>query len=450
MVKKGKKLFCLGTALFLASSIFTGCGNSNSSSNGKITLTWMAVTQPQEKLIYDKILTKFEKKYPNITVKFITSDANSYTQKITAAVASNTMPDVFYINSGDVRAWVDNNKLLDISKYVSGSEDTVNLKDMWAQSLLNYRYDGKTIGKGDLYAIPRSTGPFAFAYNKTMFEKAGIPLPDPKKPYTWQEFIKVCQELTKDTNGDGKLDQFGTGLNPSCSLQSFVWTNGADWLDKTKTKVTIDNPNFAEALQFFADMQNKYKITPSISDSASLDGYQRWLKGQMAFYPCAPWDLPTFKSLPFDYALIPPPVSPKTGKPATWVQSVGFGISPSSKHPKEATELAMYLAADKDGQQAESDLDLQIPNLMSIAEKSFVNNGKPENRQEFLNIITTYGRKMPSEYTYTSAWYDEFFTDLQPVLDGKITAAAYCKQEQPKMQKLLDDSYKQQKAAKSK
>ena len=65
---------------------------------------------------------------------------------------------------------------------------------------------------------------------------------------------------------------------------------------------------------------------------------------------------------------------------------------------------------------------------------------KPANRQEFLDIVQDYGRAMPAAFTYGAEWYDELWTNIQPVLDGKQTAADYLAEEQPKMQKLLDES----------
>ena len=55
---------------------------------------------------------------------------------------------------------------------------------------------------------------------------------------------------------------------------------------------------------------------------------------------------------------------------------------------------------------------------------------------------------MPNTLTYNGEWYQLFFTDVQPVLDGKMTAADYVKKEQPKMQALLDKAIEQE--AKSK
>ena len=134
-------------------------------------------------------------------------------------------------------------------------------------------------------------------------------------------------------------------------MQAFVWSNGADWLDKTNTKVTIDDPKFAEALQYFADMQNVYKITPSIEDAATLDTYQRWMKGELAFFPVGPWDLATYETLPFDYDLIPYPAG-STGKAATFVGSLGIGVSSNSKSPEMRAKLVTYLTASPEGHAA--------------------------------------------------------------------------------------------------
>jgi multiple sugar transport system substrate-binding protein len=40
-----------------------------------------------------------------------------------------------------------------------------------------------------------------------------------------------------------------------------------------------------------------------------------------------------------------------------------------------------------------------------------------------------------------------FYTDIQPVLDGKKTAAQFVKEEQPKMQSKLDAANQQKKTA---
>jgi len=404
-------------------------------------ITWMNFAQPQEKAIFEKVIAKFEGSHPGTKIKFISVTQDQFGPKIQAAMASNTLPDVFYVGPADIRTYVDNKKILDLTPYVNAAKG-IDIKQVWENGLKKYRYDGKVVGQGALWALPKDLGPFAFGYNKTLFEKAGIPLPNKDKPYTFKEFTEVSKKLTLDTNGDGKADQWGTGLNVRWSFIQFAWGNGADFLDSTQTKVTVTDPKFTEALQYFADMTLKDGITPSMGEAQSLDTYQRWLKGQIAFFPIAPWDLAAFKELKFDYDLIPWPVGKDGMKSATWVGSVGYGVAANSKNPAAAAEFALYLCADPEAQKTMVDMDLQLPNISSLKDAYTSKPGNPANREEYLKIIADYGRGWPAEATYNGVWFDEFWPNIQQVLDGKKTAVQYCKEIEPKMQKLLDAANK--------
>jgi multiple sugar transport system substrate-binding protein len=454
MLKK-KSWFVLTSLILVLSLVLAGCGgskNANSggkgdSGSGNKELTFMFRGGPDEQTAYKNVVKKFEDDHPGVKVKIIVTAADQYATKLKAAITGNKMPDVFYFESGDLKAYVNSGILLNLTPYLDKNEK-VDLKNIWKYGIDLYRYDGNMAGQGDIYGMPKDVGPFALGYNKTMFEKEGIPLPDKDKPMTWDEFVDINKKLTKDTNGDGKPDQYGSGFNVNWALQSFVWSNGADWIDETKTKVTIDDPKFAEALQYFADLQNVHKVTPSIEDSQTLDTYQRWMKGEMGFFPVGPWDMSTYETLPFDYDLIPYPAG-STGKSATWTGSLGIGVSSKSKAPEEAVELVNYLTASREGMEQLVNAKVQIPNLIDMA-KEWANNSttKPANKEEFLQIVEDYGRVLPGHYTYNAEWYNLFFTDIQPVIDGKITAEQYVKEEQPKMQKLLDKAIEQEKKSK--
>ena len=402
-------------------------------------ITWMNYAQPQEKAIMEKVIEKFEKAHPGVKIKFISVTMDQFGPKIQAALAANNLPDVFYVSPEAIRTYVDNKKLLSLTPYVEGAKKSgMNVNDIYENALNKYRYDGKKVGTGDLWALPKDLGPFAFGYNKDLFKKAGIPLPDKDKPYTFAEFTDVCKKLTKDVNGDGKMDQWGTGLNVRWSFIQFAWANGGDFLDASKTKVDIANPKFYEALQYWADHTLKDGITPTMGEAQSMDTYQRWLKGEIAFFPVAPWDLAAFKNLSFEYDVIPWPVGKAGMKSATWVGSVGYGVAANTKHPELAAEFALYLSADKEAMEMMTDMDLQIPNLKSLAPRYVNKPGYPANRQEYIDIINDYGRSWPAEFTYNAVWFDEFWINIQTVLDGKVTAKEYCEKMQPKMQKLLD------------
>lgn len=428
------RILAVAGVIALATATITGCSSGTAAGGDSDTLTFMFRGSDAEKAAYTAAIEQFEKDN-DVTVKIIMTTADEYSTKLKAAITGKQIPDVFYVDPGSVQAYVKSGIIKDITKEV---EATVDLDNVWQYGVDSYRFDGKLMGEGAIYAMPKDVGPFSFGYNKTMFEAAGIPLPSVDDPYTWDEFIDVAKKLTLDTDGDGVLDQWGTGLNAQWNLQSFVWSNGGDWLNDDRTEVTVDSPEFAEALQFFADMQNVAQVTPSVTDAQTLDTYQRWMQGDIGFFPVGPWDVPTYETLDFDWDLIPYPVG-STGETATWVGTLGIAVAESSKNADLATKLAIYLSTDETAQQSLVDAGVQVPNLKDMAD-TWVASATlpPANKQEFLDIVNQDGRALPANTTYSAEWYDELFKNIQPVLDGKQTAADYLAEVQPRMQELLD------------
>ncbi|NKY39443.1 ABC transporter substrate-binding protein [Cellulomonas septica] len=436
-----RKLLAAAAFAVAGTLALTACsgGGDASGDGGDKTITFMFRGGPDEKAAYEAAIAKYTED-TGTKVKVIVTDADQYATKLQAAVAGNNVPDVFYIEQASLQSYVASGVLLDITDQVENSD--VDLSNIWEYGVNSYRFDGEVQGTPDgaIYGLPKDIGPFSFGYNKTMLEAAGIPLPDKDTPLTWDQFVDISKQLTVDKNGDGTLDQWGTGLNVQWNLQSMVWSNGGDWTNEDHTEVTVDTPEFAEALQKFADLTNVEKVTPSASDAATLDTYQRWMAGEIAFFPVGPWDVSVYNDLDFDYDLIPWPTVGDAG-PATWIGSLGIGVSATSKHPDDAAKLVTYLSADPEAQQTLVDANIQIPNLIDVAQEWAAEEGaEPANRQEFLDIAQDYGRAMPAAFTYGAEWYDELWTNIQPVLDGKQTAADYLAEVQPKMQTLLDES----------
>ncbi|MCR6689188.1 sugar ABC transporter substrate-binding protein [Cellulomonas sp.] len=429
----------VATALMGALALTACSGGGGGGEDGDKTITFMFRGGTDEKAAYQAAINRYTED-TGVKVNVIVTDADQYATKLQAAVAGNNVPDVFYIEQASLQSYVASGVLMDITDQVA--ESGVDLDNIWAYGVDSYRFDGTTQGTPDgrLYGLPKDVGPFSFGYNKTMLEEAGIPLPDKDTPLTWEEFVEICKKLTTDTDGDGAVDQWGTGLNVQWNLQSMVWSNGGDWTNADHTQVTVDTPEFAEALQKFADLTNVDKVTPSASDAATLDTYQRWMAGEIGFFPVGPWDVSVYNDLDFDYDLIPWPSVGGT-ESATWIGSLGIGVSATSDHPQDAVNLVTYLSADTEAQQTLVDANIQIPNLIDVAQTwATAADAEPANRQEFLDVVQDYGRAMPAAFTYGAEWYDELWTNIQPVLDGKQTAADYLAETQPKMQKLLDES----------
>ena len=441
--KKPIKFVGLGLSFVIAAGSFVGFQSKpiKSYASSPATLNVLTYTQPQEKVVYQNLEKQYLAKH-NVKINWTFTTGDVYPSKIKASFAANNIPDVFYVAPGDLRAYVNAKRLLPLNSYLK--KLNISTKDIWPQAINRYMYNGTTMGKGTLYALPKDVSAFGFCYNKTLFQKNHIPLPSKTKPYTLQQFLSVCQKLTKDTNGDGKIDQWGAGFDPHWSIEPFIWTCGADFLDKTYTKVTINNAKFQNALQYFVDLTTKYKVTPSYSEAMSLAYYQRFLQGQEGFFACGNWDMGAFNNkstFKYDYDLIPWPVSTATNKSITWTGSLGFCVSNTSANKEEAVKLVKYLSADTITNKALAKAQIQMPNIMSYAKGSYVKDcGITKNVSVFFNYIEKTGRPGPTEYTYNSEWWDQFQTDLPTVLQGKDTVAKFCAAEQPKMQAKLDNA----------
>lgn len=405
-----------------------------------VTIEFMGHGNPDEKKIFEKLISSFEKKYPNVTVKYTSVPPNEYSQKLKTLVGSGKAPDVFYVGGSEFYRFAEAKAILSIQSYIDQTS-LFNPDNIWKQALDRYRYDGSKLGSGDLYALPKDVGPWAFVYNKDLFEKAGVPLPSAKAgEWTWNDMLEAAKILTVDENGDGKPDQYGVG---AYSLESAVWANGGEYIDYETGTVMVDRPEFYEAMQFVADLTLKHKVSPNPEAEKAMNAYTRFLNGKLAMFAMGPWDQPAFWELPFEWDIAAWPASPNTGKTATWLGSMGFAISAKTAHPQEAFDLAAFLSLDENGQRENYQLGQAVPNLIDMANGEFMEMGKaPQNRQVFLDIIQDYGRPDVPSRSKDTQWIDTFLQNASKVWNGEMSAKDWTAEIKPKMQELYDKGNK--------
>ena len=166
-----KKIVGLSLIACLALSMVfmaTGCSSKSSAKKIKVLL----YMQEHEKKIYEKIVADFAEEHKDeiAGIDFEITTQEEYNTKMIAAMTANDMPDVFYIGPESVRSYVDNGRALPLDSYVDASA----VNNLWPAIIGAYRYDGNEVGKGSLYCLPKDLSCFAFAYNKDIFDAAGV------------------------------------------------------------------------------------------------------------------------------------------------------------------------------------------------------------------------------------------------------------------------------------
>lgn len=210
--------------------------------------------------------------------------------------------------------------------------------------------EGKTPTSIPLYGLA-----YNMYYNTTMFKEAGIEKP----PVTWQEFVDTAKKLTKDTNGDGKPDQWGftaSGASVSAnSHQAFVrgLQNGGTLFDKDG-KPTFDSAAQVEGVKQYIDLMATHKVMAP-SDAEITQGSQKidnLINGQAAMLfdqsPVKNFEARGFK----DWGVAPVPMmeAGATGDAGTQSHVAGINLSifKNSKNKENAIKLAGFLTSDEE------------------------------------------------------------------------------------------------------
>ena len=433
--------------------------------NGDKTLNVFLYMQEHEKEIYKGLVEEFVEEHKDEIkeVVFEVTTQDEYNTKMIANMTAGDMPDVFYVGPAAVRSYVDNGYILPLDDYV----DAATVEKIWGTTQEIYRYDGTNVGAGSLYALPKDLSCFAFAYNKDLFDEAGLEYPDPEKPYTYDEFIEVCKALTKDKDGDGETDQWGVANANQFGMTPYLYSNGVKFLNDDMTKVNVaNNEALKNALTFYTDLTLN-GLTPSVDQDTALGGYQRWLDGQIGFYACGTWDIAAFmddSTFPYEWDLCGWPVGPDgDGRSHTWMGSVGYCVSKTTKNPDLCAELIAKLSTDEDGQKAVSGIttghSIQLPNISDLAYGEFLDAVKAEKLPFPTNVRVLFGyfegddhyaaALQETDYTYNGEWFDPFWQGVQNIQRGNITVEDFLTQVEPDMQSALDNAIELQNSAKN-
>ncbi len=195
---------------------------------------------------------EFEKLNPDVKVQVeFLPFQESYT-KTMAAIAAGNPPEVGEQGPDLVTQFASAQELAPLNDVVRGigkDKFIPMAKDAWA-----------TI-KGKVYGIPWYLETRVLFYRKDILEKEGI-----KPPTTWAEWLTAMKALTKDTDKDGQIDQWGSVVSGNGPGLGQLWmilgaTNGGMILNR-QGKVVINSKPMKEALQWLVDLKLKHQVMP--------------------------------------------------------------------------------------------------------------------------------------------------------------------------------------------
>lgn len=319
---------------------------------------------------FQDIVAAFVKAQPNVKVTLTNiPDSGEFLKRLAADFAAKTPPDVFEINYRRFGQFAIKGVLEPVDSYLAKST-VLKGADLYPAALDAFKFRGKQ------YCIPQNLSSLEVYYNKQLFTAANVPLP--KAGWTWNDFLQAARALTKDTNGDGKPDQYGAGIATQIiRLAPFIWAHGGELVDNVErpTKLTLDSGPALEAFQWFVELQTKEHVVPSKEDEATQSSQARFQKGTLAMFfqsrVITPELRQTIKDFEWDVAPMP-----GDKRVATILHSDGYCITSASKN-KEAAWAFTEFANGPEGQKIIVTSGRTVPSLKSVAESALFLNPNP-------------------------------------------------------------------------
>src|SRR5258706_3712752 len=134
-----------------------------------------------------------------------------------------------------------------------------------------------------LQCVPVSASGLVVYFNHDLFAMAG--LPDPGPHWTREEFVADARRLTRDSDGDGRTDQYGLGLAPSLTnLAPFILQLKGSLVDLAPwpTELALGTPIALTATTWLVSLQSQYHVVPAEADELAASSLQRFLDGSLA------------------------------------------------------------------------------------------------------------------------------------------------------------------------
>lgn len=149
----------------------------------------------------DAAIEKFEAEHPNVKVEYTSGiRVEDYTEWLSGQYLLGQEPDVMVILPEDLVIFSDTASLRELDPFMK-QDPEADLSGFYPAALQ------AGADKGKQYALPLECVPQMMFINKTLLQKEHIRIPD--NDWTWDEFYSLCEQLTRDTDGDGIVDQFG-------------------------------------------------------------------------------------------------------------------------------------------------------------------------------------------------------------------------------------------------
>jgi multiple sugar transport system substrate-binding protein len=290
---------------------------------------WQGINPPPNRDVFQKLVDKFNREHPNIQVESLyVGQADRQLPKILTATIGDAAPDLLWFGPMLTGQLVDLNAIVPLDNFWNKSSISQDIDPALRESMEYEQH---------LWSVPFGTNNVGIFYRPSLFKDAGVE----RLPTNWTELRAVAKQLTRDSNGDGKVDKhgillpLGKGEWTVFTWLPFMWGGGGELqgndrelvfgnnivtgsvmirdkivagsieVPSTHSIAQIDNPGSIAALELWHNLvADGSAILSSPERGYELDNF---IAGKVAMQLTGPWTLGQLAGTNVDYGVMPIP-----------------------------------------------------------------------------------------------------------------------------------------------
>ncbi len=339
-----KKFFLLSAlACAVSLSLFAGAQKEGGAKqSGPVTIRyWDTVNDAEQKIrndwVYENIRI-FQERNPDIKIEFTnTPNGDQYLNKLSTEMAANNVPDLFMTwTAGRLEPFVSAGRIEPLNDIISGSrlKETVNLGNCSA-----------TTFNGKIYAIPMELAGEVLYYNKALFKKHNV-----KVPETWDEQLTAVRTFR------------AAGVFPFALANKDPWPGTIPYMaifDKAhgpdaykdamfNKKAVFNTAPYLDAAGYLVQLVKAGAYPDNFNSLEYAEGIALFRTGKAAMRYNGTWELPDHISalgddLGFMNWVSMPGGKGKRNEGWLTVQNNAYAVSSASKHKAEAARFLEFM-----------------------------------------------------------------------------------------------------------
>ncbi|MDR2760199.1 MAG: sugar ABC transporter substrate-binding protein [Spirochaetaceae bacterium] len=244
----------ISAAMIFAAGAGQQSGGSGASSGaGVITLRWAFWGSETRVKASQAAIDAFQAANPGIRVNIeVSGGTGDHFNKVDTQLAGGAGPDIIQMG-GNFPDYVAKNVILNLNPYKGGllNVSTIDTGAIEAGSI-----------QGNLYGVSTGATIPALIYNKTLLEKAGVPLP--KVTQTWEEFRAYLASVKpRLPNGVYPLMDFGSTSSGSTGFGYWLRWNGTPIYDDVTGTTKVTAAGAKKFLDQFKDYRDNGFVPPA-------------------------------------------------------------------------------------------------------------------------------------------------------------------------------------------